>query len=442
MSLRLGAMEGVRENLLHRTATTRKHQLAQGTTYENTITSVLDKMKNGEDTVSSAGADLIRKLANGQNVKDSNLAEILADSSDYTNKAALSSHVTVFFDAVSALQKTGEGSLFIKSKAATAEAEEAFDLICKEDGSSFTMDVKQLAQSQKNVGNHVIQKEASGLQVGRKYFDFTMDGKTTSMVIKVAEGDTKGTVMSKIVNAINRADCGVTAQLVSDAADVNQAYIEIVCNATGAPIEGQDRVFYFTNQSSEDVVDQFGLNEMQRPGVDAIFNFNNAEEDTTYMYNSAVIDGRVSVEFKKVTGGPVQVAFDYDYDALSKAVEDYAAAYNSLAKAAGKGSYKTVENYFSQIIKETKNHREELASLGIMLESDGTMHYNNGLLYRTDMSELKETLNDSEKGYASLVQKKAESLVGYMNRLTGKTKKYYGLRAKKSNAHLRELLNS
>lgn len=441
MSLQLGAMEGVRENLLRKTAENRSKQLSSGNSYEETITSVLDKISKGQSAGTSSGADLLRKITNEEN-SSSNVAQLLAGSSDYTKKAALADQVKSFVQDMQVLAKQGEGSLFIKSKAVTLEAQEAFDFSCTADGPSFSLEVKQLAQSQKNVGCDVELAADSGFLVGRKYFDFTIDGKTTSLVIKVSEGDTAKDVMTKLVSAVNRADCGVTAQLVSSQTEPGKGHIEITCNGTGAPIKGEDKVFYFTNQSQEDVVAQFGLNEMQQEGKDAIFNFNHAQEDTTYMYNSALIDGTVSVEFKKVTDGPVEVSFDYDYDSLSQALENYVTAYNNLKKAVQKSDYKTVENYFSQIVKETKSSKETLAGLGITVEAGGTLQYNSGFLYQTDMAELKSLLNDSETGYASRIQGKAENLSKYMDRLTGKTKKYYGLRAKKSNAHLRQLLNS
>lgn len=69
------------------------------------------------------------------------------------------------------------------------------------------------------------------------------------------------------------------------------------------------------------------------------------------------------------------------------------------------------------------------------------MYLNEGFFYKTDMSELKTTLNKAEKGYAAMISKTTDNMNNYMNRLTGKTRKYYGLRAKKSNAALRAIIN-
>ena len=72
------------------------------------------------------------------------------------------------------------------------------------------------------------------------------------------------------------------------------------------------------------------------------------------------------------------------------------------------------------------------------MDSDGEMHFNEGLFYNTSMTELKKTWNAE---YAVMVEDNLTKMSAYMDRLSGKTKKYYGLKAKKSNAALREKLN-
>lgn len=424
----------VRENLMQTTAkkTVKSNSGAS-------MAEILAKMQSGDISAKTSSSAAIVKKMNSSSKSSAETASKVLGNSDFGTKSAVADKVARFLEKVSALAATDEKSLFIMSAATTKEAEEAFDLKCTANGTPFTMEVKQLAQSQLNKGDTFYLDEATDLSIGRKYFDLTVDGETESLVVKVNADDTTGSVINKVVSAINDANLAVTASLVEDGQ--GKGHIEIESNGTGAPIEKEVDVFHFTNLSEDNLVTKFGLGNMSRAGVDAIFNFNNAEEDTTYMYNSALVNSTTSVDFKKVTDGPVQVSFDYDFDKLSNTIEDYVNAYNDLLKTSKDSGIKAVENYFSQVQDVAEDMEEELKSIGITIEHSGKMHYNSGQLYLTDMAEIKATLNRATTGYSAKVSKVAKSLEGYMDRLTGKTKKYYGLKAKKRNTGLRQMLS-
>lgn len=436
MSYGIGAMEGERNRILRETAN-RASTGASG--YQQTVHQLLDKIQNGEADKNSSGVAFLNKINGEKKVDTSKLSAILAGGDSYTNKMALTKRLADFQAIVEDLQKTAEGSYFLKSAATDTSVYNYFDISCKADGTSFTMDVKRLATEQRNEGTKTVLSDACQLGIGRRYFDLTMDGKRSSLVVKLTAEDTNESAMNKIVDAINRSDAKVTAELKKETDGTG--YIAVSSNGTGAPIEGEEYVFYFSNLSDNDVVSYFGLNNIAQQGQDALFNFNNSEEDSTYMFNSALVNGVVSVDFKAVTNGPVEVSFDYDYDGLCQKLRDYVSAYNSLKQAVVDGGYGAMKNYFGQLVDTTTEMMDGLSSLGISLDVEGTMYLNEGFFYKTDMSELKTTLNKAEKGYAAMISKTTESMNNYMNRLTGKTRKYYGLRAKKSNAALRAIIN-
>ena len=115
--------------------------------------------------------------------------------------------------------------------------------------------------------------------------------------------------------------------------------------------------------------------------------------------------------------------------------------YNHLKQAVIDSGYGAMKSYFGQLADTTTEMMDTLSSLGISLDVEGTMYLNEGFFYKTEMSELKTTLNKADKGYAAMISKTSENMNHYMDRLNGKTRKYYGLRAKKSNAALRSILN-
>lgn len=437
MSYVMEAMEGTRNRILRETARTSSSGASD---YQQTVNQLLNKIQAGEADTNSSGAAFLEKISGAKSVDGSRLSTALAGGTDsYTAKAALTKRLSDFQAVVEDLQKTAEGSSFLKSVATNPEVYNYFDISCKADGTTFTMDVKQLAAKQQNDGTRVKLSDSCGLGVGRRYFDLTMDGERTPLVVKLTAEDTNESAMNKIVNAMNQSDAKVTAELKKEADGTG--YISVSSNGTGAPIEGEEYVFYFTNLSEDDAVSYFGLNTITQKGQDAIFNFNNSEEDSTYMFNSALVDGVVSVDFKSVTDGPVEVSFAYDYDGLCEKLESYVSAYNHLKQAVIDSGYGAMESYFGQLANTTTEMMDALSSLGISLDVEGVMHLNEGFFYKTDMSELKTTLNKAEKGYAAMISKTTENMSHYMDRLNGKTKKYYGLRAKKSNAALRSIIN-
>jgi flagellar hook-associated protein 2 len=438
MFFHVESTQGERAKLLQTTAG--KTNSSDGS-YESTVASVIAKLESGADTSNSSGAQLLSKIQKTTVSTNSGVDSVLSSNKDYTTKAAIQTALETFLQSVNALSATGADSLFLQSYPDSEEAREAFDISCSDDANAFTLDVKQLATAQSNVGVDVTLADTTQLSVGRNYFDLTMDKETVSLIVKVSEGDSNETVLNKIATAINNADVGVNAVVEADET-TGMGHLELTSKWTGAPIDDEERVFYLTNQSAEDLVSLYGLNQVAVAGQDAVFNFNGAEEDTTYMYNSALIDDTVSLTFKQVTDGPISVAFDYDYDALSAAVEQFVAAFNELSRVAADSNYSAVQSYVSQMVTTTKDNSEALANVGLTMDADHTMYFNSGMLYQTDMDELKSVLNQSSTGYTPKIAEEAQNLQSYVDRLTGASKKYYGLRAKKSTATLRAQLQS
>ena len=402
----------------------------------NSIASVLSQIQSGEQNVNSSGASLLAKIGNGK-TDQASIAEILSSTFNFTSNVAMSQKVTNLLVKTQALLGTGTDSLFLKNYAVSEEAREAFDLSCAKDGVSFTLEVKQLATAQRNEGNELDAEADCELSDGRHYFTLSADNTVVALVVRVTSEDNHKTLLDKVVAAINKADVAVTASVQEQDGKVCLA---VESNGTGAPLEEKETVFSFGQSGTETIVDYLGMNQIAVAGQNAIFNFNNAEEDAEHMYNSALIDENDSVEFKKVTDGSITVAFDYNYDRLTDAVEEFVTAYNELKEVAKNTSYVTVQKYFSQVASATKEFKDVLSGIGISLDTEGVMQFNSGMFQATDMSELATVLNTQQGSYTSKVKSTLDSMSSYMDRLTGKTKKYYGLRAKKSNAALRQLM--
>ena len=403
---------------------------------KSSIASVLNQIQSGEQDVNSSGVSLLSKIGNGKTDKTS-ISQIISSSFNFTSNVAMSQKVEQLLEKTKILLGTKEDSLFLQSRPVTEEARDAFAISCMEDGVDFTLEVKQLAQAQRNEGSELTATDDCGLADGRHYFTLTVDDTVVSLVVRVTAEDTQKTLLDKVVAAINKADVAVTASVVEQD---DKVQLMVESNGTGAPLEGKESVFSFGQSGEENIVDYLGMNQIVVAGQNAIFNFNGAEEDATHMYNYALIDDKVNIEFKKVTDGPVSVSFEYDYESLVTAAGEFVTAYNALKEAVADTTYVTISKFFAQVASATKEYKDVLTNIGITIDTEGVMQFNDGIFGATDMKELGTILNTQEGSYTSKVQSALENMNNYMNRLTGKTKKYYGLRAKKSNAALRQLL--
>ena len=406
-------------------------------TYSSTIASVLDKMERGEDTTNSSGAELISKINSGKDAQS--LSQGMHSYSDFTAKESMKNKVNGFCESVETLLGQKEKSLFLKNHPASEETSKYFEISSTSNGAPFTMEVKQLAKAQKNESVTLEAEKKPDLSVGRHFFEISVDGKVTSLVARVTAQDTNASFLEKVASAINRAKCGVSAQVVEQG---NKVSLQVECDGTGAPVKGQETVFSFSQSGEEEIVDKLNLNHIVENGQDAVFRYNNAEEDSVYMYNSVCINNTTTVQFKEVTSEPVSFSFDYDYDKINDAVENYVSFYNELKQMSNDSSYAVINSYFKQIRSVTGTYLDALSSVGITIDADGVMQYNAGTLYAAPVKDLAKTLNQTENSYFSSVKEIAEGLNGYMDRLTGKTKKYYGLKAKKRSGQLRQKLNN
>lgn len=438
MALTIDVAVNVRKQLLVRNAGQGK---TAGSYYDKVYENLQQSMESGATAASSSGIGLLKKITGEATIKDMNQIKHLLQK-EGTQKASvkqLSEKLSALLLATKALSAQTTGSAFVKNRPTDKTVNDYFDITCSKDGPSFSLDVKQLAKAQENEGAELSLSQKTAFAGGRRYFDLTVDGKTSSLVVKIEAEDTNQSVLQKVVNVINNANAGVTASV--EKKDGDTGYVKITCNGTGAPLQDDKDVFHFTDFSNDGFVEALQLNHMTQQGQDAIFNFNHAQEDTTYMYNEAEIDGSVHLAFKKVTEGAMDFSFEYDQDALCDKIRSYVEAFNEAKHAIKTGGYEALKNYLSKVIDVTKGKAEALTNMGITMDSDGEMHFNEGLFYNTSMTELKKTWNAEKDGYAVMVEDNLTKMSAYMDRLSGKTKKYYGLKAKKSNAALREKLN-
>lgn len=407
------------------------------TSYADTLASAMEKIKNGKSDGSSSTEQLLKKISGGGDSTEK-LKESLSAFSGFVKNSALSEKVKKYTEAVTALAEVGKKSLFNKNVLKDSELSKKISVETMKDGVDFTLDVKQLAVPQKNAGKELDLKENAGFNTDRYYFDVTVWDQTTSIAVVIDKTDTNEMVLDKVKAAINNADIGISAEVIGNG-NRSKGYLMFGAKDTGKPEKDAEDVFHFTDSGSSKLCQYIGANQIQQKGLDAIFNCNGTEEDTTYPYNSIVIDGNMYVDFKEKTDGPVKVEFDYDYDRLDQAIRNYTDRFNELKLELDKSDNNSLKSFMNTMQLLNTDGKDPLKKVGIGFDVNGTMEYLDGKVGTQDMSVTAKALM-TETGYCLKQKSIADNLTSYMERLTGTRRKYYGLKAKKSSLALRQLM--
>lgn len=122
--------------------------------------------------------------------------------------------------------------------------------------------------------------------------------------------------------------------------------------------------------------------------------------------------------------GVETVTKEYDKDAIYKALDNYVRDYNAVVSATADLTDKTLGNRMTYLNQLTMNKQNDLAELGVSIQSDGSLKLDKDSFMKADMSKAKTLFStDGAYGYrmsaqASLIRSAAGSAA---NRSSGYT---------------------
>ncbi|MDD3205767.1 MAG: hypothetical protein PHS74_08555 [Lachnospiraceae bacterium] len=95
----------------------------------------------------------------------------------------------------------------------------------------------------------------------------------------------------------------------------------------------------------------------------------------------------------KKEDGTSSTSYDYDRDAIYKAVNSYIEDYNSTVKAGAKSSSSNILRQTLNMTNNTKVYKSALSSVGITVGSDNTLSIDKDTFKNADMSTIKTLFN-------------------------------------------------
>lgn len=235
----------------------------------------------------------------------------------------------------------------------------------------YTVDVKQLASGQRNIG-YLLPSEKAPLPEGSYNFTVAFEQEQYSFRFNVAKESTAFDLQSKLADFINKTGIGLKAQVALHK-EMGISRLELTAAQTG--IYGKSSFVLKDVEKPEvaeaGLVDTFGLNQISAPAQNALYTVNNVTY--TAPENTVTHADTLLLTFYSDTQSPVTVTPVPDRTVVYDAMEEFTLAYNRLVQA---GKKTVQENKSSAFLLRglshlVASHYSALHSVGITADEEG-----------------------------------------------------------------------
>lgn len=218
------------------------------------------------------------------------------------------------------------GTVFERKAAASSSPAISASATDRAKSAVYSIDVERIARPQKNIGAALPASGTGGIAAGSHRIEIAAAGRKTEIRFEAAAYDTNATALAKLRDAIQRADAGVHAAIVKDAA---AGTIKLQLTAAGT---GSDFAFRVTDIEGSAAAD-IGIDAVADAAVNARYRVNGgpARESST---NTILLDnGNVLATLREDGGGSVRLSVGMNVEEVAKNVKKLVGSYNALRSA-------------------------------------------------------------------------------------------------------------
>ena len=267
----------------------------------------------------------------------------------------------------------------------------AYDALSSDTGATealYQISVTQLALSQENTGNELNGTNASVVNIGTNTFSISIEGQVHEISIEVVAGDTNKDVLQKLSTAINDANIAVTANVTSGSSIGTQ---QIIIKSDNTGISND----FLISDVSGNAITVTGANIITTSAQDASYKV----DETSYTSGSNTVyldNGMVTVNLLGV--GDVDLTVAPDVNEVGNTITNFISELNSSIDFLQNNS-----DYINGDVLETINsfisdHKNELASFGIEVNSDGILEIDQDKLSLA----LNQNLGDIKNAFSGI----------------------------------------
>ena len=346
-------------------------------------------------------ANTTQAISNLHTQQKSKLATALKDVRDSFNQLGTQAN---------SLLTSNSGNVFDKRKVISSDPNvltaQATD---KANIGSYAIEVKQLAKGNETTGNALEANAVTTITAGTNTFAIGTGGATKNVSVNINAADTNKTALTKMANAINGVNAGVTAKVVNETVDgIAKSKLVLTAAQTGTEnafslTSGSGNILDVTNAGNETTTAQ-NANYVVN-GQSFISQSNNIKLDNEKL--------NVALNKTTDTGTTVNLDVNRDLNAISSQVSNFVKQYNSTVNTLNEDDGLINKSVLRDLTSSANNNSYKLDKIGITINEDKTLNVDQTKLEKALTSDFDKTKNllTGVGGLVSTVAGKAKSVV-------------------------------
>lgn len=273
-------------------------------------------------------------------------------------------------------------ALFSKKKAQSSDLNQVEAELVGEDSdqlpSAFSICVKQLANSQVNVGKEYYDT-GKGLEAGSYQFKVTVNDIGYDFQYNIRKDANHREVIQGLSNFISKAKIGLEAVPYSTEAGKIGMRIESLSLGTPNGYESFSLEDKTTDHGGRGIVSYYGLNNISVAPKNAVFDLNGIEKSS--MSNDFTLGRAVKVTLRNVSDTEAMIDYRPDSDLILGGVNAFISNYNEMI--GHNVAYQETTGSPSKLLRELKGlvgpYQNELESYGLTFDEDGFLEMDSSL---------------------------------------------------------------
>ncbi len=254
------------------------------------------------------------------------------------------------------------------SNPASVQAEFIGDSEQAEGGTSFTIEVAELAKPQVNTGNFLT-PGGHDFEAGAYTFDLDITSNSYEFQFTVESGDSNYQVQSKIARLINVSDVGLSASIIDN--DRKQTALQITSKQTGLA-EDETEIFKIQSGTSWNELNRLGINQVTSEASNSSFTLNGSPRSS--LSNSFTINKEFEITLLAPSEESATIGFKANTDAIADSASELLRAYNGLLDVGRQYSNGHNSNkLFNEVAAVSSTMEDELSSVGISILEDQSL---------------------------------------------------------------------
>ncbi len=284
----------------------------------------------------------------------------------------------------------------------------------------ITLKIEKLATPQINEGSYLANQRVS-LEDGKYSFDIGVGDFFYEFHTSIKEGDTNLGLQERIARLINNSKIGVIAS-VNNSIDGSSS-LSLKSAKTGVN-DFKPQVFTVSENDTENLsglVEYLGIENTTTKASNSQFTINGIEKSSASNVLNLANQYEVSL-LSADDDDEILISVQEDYESFIKDVEKLTDKYNEIVILTGINS--EFSNQDISLNKEltdiSKNHKNELESIGLTVADDGTLSINESLFTQSiregSLSETLDTINNFKKDLVSKANAVSINPMLYVNK--------------------------